>query len=197
MNHDLHAEGVYLARALSWGFVETTNQFDQFFMRFAVIGLMDRNNLDAEPKPCSDGTGTWSITATDEENAAWLISTVQHLGYTGDDLLSLDPSTPGAFDFEGREFLVACKHEEYNDQTRVKWSVYRPSIYKPLPKERIVALNDRFGHLVPELKQRRAAKAKEAEAAAKFPETPARAAPHPKGPDTNNTTKPVPKNLPF
>src|SRR5262245_56421954 len=156
MDNDLHAEGVYKARALSWGFAETTNQFDQFFMRFAVLGLMDRNNLDAEPKPCPAGTGTWSITVKDEDNAAWLISVVQFLGYSGDDMLGLDPSMPNAFDFEGREFLVTCKHEEYNDQTRSKWAVYRPSTFKPLPRERLLTLNDRFGHLVPEFKQLRA-----------------------------------------
>src|SRR5262249_35737813 len=162
---------------------------DQFFMRFTVLGLMDRNNLDADPKPCPAGTGTWSITAKDEENATWLISTVQFLGYTGDDLLALDPSAPNAFDFEGREFLVTCKHEEYNDQIRVKWSVYRPGSFNPLTRERLLALNDRYGPLVPEIKQRRAAK--EAAATAKPTESPAKAAPHPKGPDKNNTATPV------
>jgi hypothetical protein len=58
--------------------------------------------------------------------ADWLISTVQRLGYDGDDLLGLDPDQPGAFNFEGVEFLAECKHEEHNGRTREKWSLIEP-----------------------------------------------------------------------
>jgi hypothetical protein len=165
-NNDLYDEGLYRARGRSWGFNETTNGHEQFFMTFEIVGRMDKSNLDADPQPCPAGIGTWSITVNSDDNAAWLVSTVQHLGYDGNDLLRLDPSMADAFDFEHSEFLVACRHEEYRDQVRAKWSVYRPSTVKPLARERLLSLNDRYGRLVPEIKARRAMK--EGEAAAEI-----------------------------
>jgi hypothetical protein len=161
-SNDTYDEGLYKAKARSWGFYETTNGFDQFFMNFEIVGRMNQNDLNADPQPCPAGIGTWSITINSDDNAAWLVSTVQRLGYDGNDLLSLDPSMPHSFDFENREFLVVCRHEEFRDQVRAKWSVYRPSTVKPLAKERLLSLNDRYGHLVPEIKTRRAIKETEA-----------------------------------
>jgi hypothetical protein len=193
MNDDLHAEGVYKVKTQSWGFVETTNNFEQFYMRFAVLGMMDKDKLEAEPQPCPAGTASWSITVNSDDNAAWLISTVQYLGYDGDDLLGLDPNMENAFDFEGTEFLVTCKHEEYNDQVRAKWSVWRPTNFKPLTRDRLLALNDRYAHLVPKIKKQHADK--EAEKSAKAAKTKANPAPPPSVPDGNNTTKPAPKDV--
>ncbi len=144
----MREEGLYRVRAVSWGWAVTTNDHDQFWMRFEVVGKADP---DADPQACEPGTGVWSITLSDG-TADWLISTVQHLGYDGDDLLSLDPDQPGAFNFEGTEFLAECKHEEHNGRTREKWTVYKKA--KPA-KERLQALNARFGHKVKELKKRR------------------------------------------
>jgi hypothetical protein len=195
MDNDLHVEGVYKVKARNWGFVETTNNFEQFYMRFDILGLMDKEDLEAEPAPCPAGTASWSITVNSDDNAAWLISTVQYLGYDGKDLLGLDPTMPEAFDFEGTEFLVTCKHEEYNEQVRAKWSVNRPTNWKPLTRERLLALNERYGHLVSGIKQRHAAK--EAEKSAKAAKTTTNTAPPPSVPDGNNTAKPAPKDGTF
>jgi len=104
---------------------------------------------------------------------------------------------PDAFDFENKEFLVTCKHEEYNEQLRAKWSVYRPSTSKPLTRDRLLALNDRFGHLVPEVKKRHAVK--EAEGTAKVAAKAAKADLKAKVPPKtgNNASKPVPPDVPF
>src|SRR5262249_46462476 len=117
-------EGIYKVRATSWGWAETTNGFDQFWMRFDILGKADKADPEADPQACDRGEGVWSITLVDE-TADWLISTVQHLGYDGADLLGLEPDQPGAFNFEGTEFLAECKHEQHNGKTRAKWSVYK------------------------------------------------------------------------
>jgi hypothetical protein len=157
----LYVEGIYQAKAVGWGWIETTNHHDQFFMRFMILGVVDRTNLKAPATPCEPGTRTWSITLSSDGkggNVEWLISTVQHLGYDGNDLLGLDPDWPGAHNFEGLIFLAQCKHEDYDGRAWEKWSVYRPSAQTRLPAERLKALNALYGDRVKAMTERRAAK---------------------------------------
>jgi len=149
-------EGLYKVKSLRWGFTQTTNDHEQFWMQFQVLGEVDPNQLD-ESKRSEPDTRTWSITLATDRATEWLISVVQHLGYDGDDLLGLDPDRPGAFNFEGREFVARCKHEEYNGQLREKWTVNTSSRTK-LPADRLVALNGRYAHMVKTMKKQRLAK---------------------------------------
>src|SRR5262249_2857654 len=103
-------EGIYKVRAVSWGWTGAINDHDQFWMRFDIVGKVDKADPEADPQACEPGTGAWTITLTDN-TADWLISTVQRLGFDGDNLLTLDPDQPGAHNFEGTEFLAECKHE--------------------------------------------------------------------------------------
>ncbi len=137
----MYNEGTYKAKATSWGFTETSNGYEQFWMSFDILGLAD--DLKGQTKPCDPGTGRWTITLTTLENAKWLMKNVKLLGYDREeDVLGLDPDVDGSFNFEGKEFLVKCKHEEYQGQTREKWSVVNP---KPkLASAKLKALNDRF-----------------------------------------------------
>src|SRR5262245_32371308 len=149
----MFSEGVYKAKALSWGWAETSNNNPQFWMKFEVIGVADPNNLEAAVKPCDSGTRTWTITPSTAKSEDWLISTVQHLGFDGDDVLGLDPDREGAFNFEGVEFFVACKHEEYQGQMREKWSVHSPKA--KLTPDKFLALNQRMGARVKAMKDER------------------------------------------
>jgi hypothetical protein len=139
----MYAINIYKAKATSWGWTETTNGHPQFWMGFDILGIADRNCVNTQPKPCEPGRGRWSITPSTDKASAWLARTVRGLGYDRDDLLHLDPDHEGAFNFEGVEFLVECKHEEFNGQTREKWSMYTPRT--KLASEKLAALNDRFG----------------------------------------------------
>jgi hypothetical protein len=150
-------EGIYRVRAKNWGFAETTNNFEQFRMTFEVQGKVDKDDLAGQPQPCESGNRTWTITITSDANAEWLSSVVLDLGYDREDLLGLDPDTPDAFDFEGVEFFAICKHEEYNNQIREKWAMYRPPT-RALSRDRLQDLNSRFGRAIQEVKDRRAAK---------------------------------------
>jgi hypothetical protein len=151
-------EGIYQVEALTWGFKETTNGFDQFEMTFKVLGAVDRNNPEDPPRTCEPGVRSWSITLKEEANVAWLSDVVLSLGYKGEDLLGLDPDLDGAHDFTGVEFFAQCRHGEYKDQIRESWSVYQPR-WKPLAKERVHDLNERLGHVLREAKARKAPKA--------------------------------------
>lgn len=152
----MFTEGIYRVKATSWGFTETSNGNPRFWMGFDVLGIADPNRLDAAPKACDAGTGSWSITMPSDQNVDWLVSTVRHLGYDGDNLLRLDPDEPGAFNFEGKEFYASCKHEEYKEQTRAKWSVFKPRNKTKPAKDRLLALNERFRATVKEEKARQA-----------------------------------------
>jgi hypothetical protein len=154
----VYDEGVFKVRALSWGYKETTNGYDQFEMTGEVLGEVDRNNPEDPARPCEAGVRSWSITLKDESNAAWLTDVVLSLGYDGEDLLGLDPDLDGAHDFTGVEFLAQCKHSEYKDQIRENWSVFQPR-RKSLAKERVHDLDERLGHVFREAKARKAAKA--------------------------------------
>jgi hypothetical protein len=159
----MYSENIYKAKATSWGWTETSGGKPQFWMGFDVIGVVDRNRLDAPPKPCDPGTGRWSITPTTDKSEDWLIRTVRELGYDRDDLLDLDPGREGAFNFEGVEFPAQLKHKEFNGQTREEWSVYSPRT--KLPSDKLAALNERFGPKFKEAKERQ--KGKEVTATAK------------------------------
>jgi hypothetical protein len=98
-------EGLYRGKAVAWGLTETANGHDQFWMSFRILGKVVEHKLDAELTPCAGGVRRWSIMLSDK-TVEWLVSTVQHLGYSGDDLLGLDPERPGAFNFEGVDLLV-------------------------------------------------------------------------------------------
>jgi|ERR1043165_9407282 hypothetical protein len=152
----MYPEGIYKAKATNWGWTETSGGNLQFGMGLQTIGKMDPNNLAAAPKPCEPGTGRWSITPTTEKSEDWLISTVQSLGYDRDDLHGLDPDQENAFNFEGVEFLVQCKHKEYNGQMREEWFVYNPRPKAPASK--LDALEKRFGHKFKEAKERQTTK---------------------------------------
>ena len=160
----MYKEGVYRVRATSWEFVVTSRkECPQFRMDFAVFAKFPDQDLDAEPEPCDPGNRSWSISIPEDDeettsrNVEWLLSTVQHLGYDGDGLLGLNPDEAGAFNFEGVEFIASCKHEEHEGRTREKWAVYRPPT-KTLARDRLLALDAKFGHKAKELKERRAAK---------------------------------------
>lgn len=142
---NLRPEGVYKVKATSWGWNETGTGNAQFQMTFEILGVANRDNLKADPKPCEPGTGSWSVTLASEENLAWLISNVQSLGYDRDDLRGLDPDEAGAFNFEGKEFFASCRPDEYKGVTREKWSLFKP---RKLAKDRLLALNERFAPTV-------------------------------------------------
>ena len=82
-------------------------------MSFDIIGLVEKANIKADPKPCDSRTGTWFIAPTTDKGEEWLIRTVQFLGYDREDVLPLDPESEGAFNFERVEFLAECKHENW------------------------------------------------------------------------------------
>jgi hypothetical protein len=151
-------ESLYRARATRWGLTETVNGNPRFWMTFDVIGLADKNDLAADSKPCESGSGLWSITPTTAKTAEWLIATVQSLGYDRPDLLGLDPDREDAFDFTDVEFFVTCKHEEYQGEVREKWAVFTPPSRPKLAADKLLALNERYGSVVKEMKDRREAK---------------------------------------
>src|SRR5690348_11828308 len=98
----MYPEGIYKGKIIAWGLSETTNRYPQFWVSFDNLGLADPNDPTAQPKPCEPGTRTWSITITSDQNAEWLISNIQALGYDRDDLLGLDPEQAKAYDFSGK-----------------------------------------------------------------------------------------------
>jgi hypothetical protein len=141
----MFAEGIYKARARSWHFNKTTNGNTQFEMTFEVIGKCPHDDFEAPPEPCDPGVGSWSITKTpDNDNEHWLARVVVSLGYSGSDLLGLDPDNPGAHDFTGVEFFVACKHEEFRDESSEKWTVRVPALRTPADASALQALNAPF-----------------------------------------------------
>jgi hypothetical protein len=157
-------EGIYQAEALSWGYQETTSGFDQFEMAFRVLGAVDPNHPEDPPRACEPAVRSWSITLKDEANIAWLAEVVLGLGYDREDLLGLDPDLDGAVDFSGVKFLARCKHRDYQGQPREQWSVYQRR-RKALEKKRVRELNERHGHVVRDVKARKAART-ESQAAA-------------------------------
>jgi hypothetical protein len=114
----MYEEGIYSVAVLSWRYLETSNGNDQFEMTFRVRGKVDRNNPEGPAQPCEEGIRSWSITLTNESNAAWLTDVVLSFGYEGEDLLGLDPDLDGAHDFTGVEFFAECKHSDYQGRLR-------------------------------------------------------------------------------
>ena len=139
----MFAEGFYKGKATSWGWSETSNGNPRFYMAFNVIGMLDKADPKATPKPCDPGTGVWSITPTTDKAEDWLVRTVKHLGYAGDGVPGLDPDNENAHNFEDVEFIVKCKHKEYEGQTREEWSVSSPPA--KLGTDKMLALQKKFG----------------------------------------------------
>lgn len=129
------SEGIYKAKATSWGWTETSNGHPKFWMSFDVIAPAGGHDEGAK--------GTWSITPTTEAAQEWLARTVKHLGYEGDDLLMLDPDEEGAHDFTGIEFDAELKHKEYKEQMREDWTVVTASKPK-LGRDKLVELSGRM-----------------------------------------------------
>src|SRR5256885_2350181 len=129
----MYQENLYKAKAVAWGWTETSDGNPQFWMTFDVLGVVDCNNLNAPPTPAEQGSGRWVISPTTVKAVDSLIRTVQSLGYDRDDLLALDPDAKDAFNFEGVEFIAQAKRKEYQGQLRIEWSVYVPTERANLP----------------------------------------------------------------
>jgi hypothetical protein len=148
----MYDEGTYRARARRWGYTKTANGHVQFAMTFEVVGRTDPGKPGAPLQECEQGIGTWSITVTGDANAEWLRSVLEVFGYDRKDWLGLDPDRAGAFDFSGREFTVRCKHDVYKDRPREQWSVVPES---PLSDEQLHDFNDRFVHVLKDVRARK------------------------------------------
>ncbi len=147
----MRSEGNYKVKADAWGWSETTNGAPLFWMESKVIGEVDINHPDAALKPCEPGNARWSIAPSTPKSEDWLVRTVRALGYDRDDLLGLDPDRPEAFNFEGREFTVQCRHKEYQGQVREEWTVVTPR--PKLANDKLAMLNERLAHKFAESKK--------------------------------------------
>ncbi|QDV37435.1 hypothetical protein [Tautonia plasticadhaerens] len=154
----MYAEGLYRGKVVSWGWTESSNGHDLFQMTFSVTGRVDRNDPDGPAEPGEPGQRRWSLTLSSEQNAKWLASNVESLGYDRQDFAGLDPEQEGAFNFEGVELLATCKHEEYQGSPREKWMLFVPRRSVPLSRDRVRSIDDRYGHVFADRDARRAAR---------------------------------------
>ena len=61
-----------------------------------------------------------------KDDPGWVTNTLRDLGFQGDDFTALQPDDDGHQSFVGKEVQCYCKHEEYNEQPREKWSLSKP-----------------------------------------------------------------------
>lgn len=71
------------------------------------------------------------------------------LGYNHSTFDQLDPAHTDAYDFEGKEVELACKHEVYKEQDRERWDFALAGmgggLVKPIDRKEISKLNAMFG----------------------------------------------------
>jgi hypothetical protein len=68
------------------------------------------------------------------------------LGYDKDSLRWLDPAKDGFFNFAGKRVDLWCKHQEYEGETKEKWSISRPfPDATPLDEKEMRRLDTLFG----------------------------------------------------
>lgn len=147
----MHAEGDYKVRATSWGLTETKNGNGLFRMNFSVLGKLGE---EGSVKSGETSAGAWSIAIT-ENTIDWLMGNLMHLGYDRGDLLGLDPESPAAFNFEGKEFTARLKYKEHEGQSRPEWTMVTKA---KMPMDRLLALNAKFESRIKDLQARREGK---------------------------------------
>lgn len=134
--------GRFKGRITKWGLTESSKKkTEQFYVVFQVLAQIQ----DGEEVDCPNSEQTIYRPITDN-TIDYFVEDLRNLGFVGTDFSLLDPDTPGAHDFAGKEFVAKCKHEEYEGQTRERWEFgWAGGDLSPLDKTGVSKLNQRFG----------------------------------------------------
>jgi len=57
-----------------------------------------------------------------KDDPGWVTNTLRGLGFQGDDFTALQPDNANSQSLIGKEVSCYCKHEEWDERTREKWS---------------------------------------------------------------------------
>jgi len=74
----------------------------------------------------------------------WVRAELKAIGYDRDELKYLDAEAEGAVDLFGRDIDVVCRHEEYDNNTRERWSIDCGPAHVKLSAEDLERLDEQF-----------------------------------------------------
>lgn len=120
----IYPEGEYQARITAWGFSNTRNGNQQFFLCFLLLKRLDPADPDATV-PCVSRERTAFRSLLSEQAAGWLLSDLRSIGFTGTTFSALDATSDDAVDLSGRIIKVRCRHREYQGELRESWEIVR------------------------------------------------------------------------
>ena len=94
-------------------------------LTFDIKGRVNPDDPDAALMACDAGERSVFMSLT-EKTVDFVKRNLRQLGFTGDSMSQLDPRHPQHQSFEGQELEFWCGHDEYNGQTKEKWSISSP-----------------------------------------------------------------------
>lgn len=88
------------------------------------------------------------IAAGDLPRPGWVLETLRHIGFTGNDLATLDPESDIPANFAGRKVTILGSEDEYKGKKRIRWNIVRESETKPVETNQLKHLSARFNKIL-------------------------------------------------
>ena len=152
MSGPYYEPGKYRARIVTQGFGESQEKKTPFFY-LAVVPLA-QVVADSE-YPCAAEYERQIVRYLTDKTIDWLLDDLVSLGWSGNSFAELNPDSTNYHSFRDQEVVALCEHEENNDKTYERWSLWREAkTVAPLPPTAIQKLDSLFGR---ELKARQKA----------------------------------------
>jgi hypothetical protein len=135
--------GFYVAHVQNWGLAQSKTKGTPQFTLAVVLTNFKGPGGKLEECPSLTRTIYRAIT---EKTIEYFVNDLKALGYDRDNFDDLDPASPNAFDFEGKEVEVRLKYEQYEGQEQERWelALVKPAA-KPLETTGVQSLNAMFG----------------------------------------------------
>ena len=161
MSGPYYEPGKYRARIIAQGFSESAEKkTPYFFLSIVPIAQV----ADDGEYPCTAEYERQIVRYMTDKTIDWLLDDLESLGWMGGSFAEINPDSQGYHSFRDQEIVALCEHEENNDKTYERWSLFREAkVVTQLPPTAIQKLDSLFGR---ELKARQRAVAPQTTAAA-------------------------------
>lgn len=147
MSKPFYDIGLYQGRVVSQGITQAKTGTPQFALRIKVLGPVESDGTFTPSKVQYERTIYMALT---EGTKPFMVETLAILGFTGDKITQLDPSSPNHQTFVGNDYDFWCSHKQLQDGSgeRERWQVSKgPQVMelKPLDPKAARQLDSLFG----------------------------------------------------